>query len=254
MTARRGNPKGRNEQMTRNLKVLGLALAAVLAVAAFAASSASAAGFKCEEAPCVLTGTTENTTVEEKHELFKAAGVSIKCHGEFEATQKAKTAETLTVTPTYTACTGNPAPTVTTNHCAYVFGATTNAEEHATVEIECEGPEEPTNRIVVHVPNVCTLTFGPQVLKGGVHYTNLGEGTVTVKATVKEIVFTKTAPPPPESNFCGLITGKGTYESTAIVHCYKDEGSELTGTEKTTPTSTATKHSVGTVPCEWEKV
>jgi hypothetical protein len=230
--------------MTRNLKLGGLAFAGVLALAAFAASSATAVGFKCEAAPCVITGTTENTTVEENHEFFKASGVKVKCHGEFEATQNVETAETLTVTPTYTACTGG---IVTTNHCAYVFGSKTNAEEHATVEIECAE----NSQIEVHVPNVCTLDFKSQTVGGGVHYTNLGEGTVTIKSTVKGIVLTKTKPPE-GSNLCLLITGTGTYESVAKVHCYKDEGEEVNGTEKTTPTSTATKHSVGTVPCEWE--
>jgi hypothetical protein len=242
------NPTGRSEQMSRNLKVLGLAFAGVLVFAAFAASSASATGFKCNgQEKCVLTGTTENTTVNESHEFFTASGVTIKCHGEFEATQGAETAETLTVTPTYTACTGGQ--TVTTNHCAYEFGSTTNAEEHATVKIECATPEE---RIEVHIPNVCTLDFKAQTVGGGVHYTNLADGTVTVKATAKNIAFTKTAPPE-GSNFCGLISGTGKYESTAIVTCYKDEGSALTGTEKTTPTSTATKHAATATPCEWEK-
>jgi hypothetical protein len=247
---KRGATNRKERAMSRDLKLGGLAFAAVLAAAVFMASSASATGFKCNEAPCVLTGTTENTTVEERHAEFTASGVTIKCHDEFEGTQAEKTAETLTVTPHYTACTGSPAPTVTTNHCAYVFGATTNAEEHATVELECATPEE---RIETHIPNVCTLDFKAQKFGGGVHYTNLGNGEVTLKTTMKEAVFTKTAPPE-GSNFCGLISGKMKTEGVLLLQCYKDEGSALIGTEKTTPTSTATQHSVGTVPCEWEKV
>jgi hypothetical protein len=227
--------------MTRNLKVLGLALVALCVTSAFMASSASAAGerFRSASEKTVLTGTTEAESIEE----FKASGVTVKCKGKFESTGAAKELTTLTVSPTYTEC--NNSTTVRTNHCAYNFASeTTGATGDAPVAIECEGTP---NQIEVDIKGVCILNFGPQTVGGGVHYTNVGEG-VTVESTAKEIVFTKTADG--THTLCGTITGKGTYNSKASISCTVDSGTALTGTAKTTPAG-VTKEGAAT-KCEWK--
>jgi hypothetical protein len=232
---------GRKESMTRNLRALGVAMFALLALGAVYASSASAAGeeFHCDEAPCILTGTTETP---ESVEEFKAMGVTVKCHGQFEATQATKTAKVLTVSPHYTEC--NNSTTVRTNHCDYTFAAETNAAGHGATNVKCSGG----TKIEVDIKGVCILNFGEQTVEQGVHYTNVGTSSVTVEATAKGIVFTKTSDA--THTLCGTITGTGSYGSKTLNKCFQDLGTPLTETAATTPTGT-TKEGV-TTECFWK--
>jgi hypothetical protein len=225
--------------MIRNLKVLGLALVALCMTSAFMASSASAAGekFRSASEKTVLTGATEAGSVEE----FKATGVTIKCQGKFESTGSAKELVTLTVSPTYTGC--NNGTTVTTNHCAYNFAAETTGTD-AAVSIECETGEV----IKVDIKGVCILSFAEQGVGGGVHYVNQGGNKVKIESTASEIVFSKTADA--THTLCGTISGKGTYNSKAIVECKVDTGTELTGTSRTTPAGLTSEGA--NTNCEWK--
>src|SRR5215204_1807300 len=106
--------------MIRNLKVLGLALVAMLALGA---TSASAAEFHGEVENVTLTGaqTTTNT--------FTTHSGTIHCTvAKFAGTQKAKTTTTVTVTPTYEGCrsTGfiEANVTVDNNSCTYIISST----------------------------------------------------------------------------------------------------------------------------------
>jgi hypothetical protein len=227
--------------MTRNLRALSLAIFALLALGAVYASSASAAGeeFHCDVAPCILTGTTETP---ESVEEFKATGVIVKCHGQFEATQATKTAKILTVSPHYTEC--NNSTTVRTNHCDYQFGSETSAAGHGAVSIKCSGG----SKLEVDIKGVCILNFTEQTVGQGVHYTNVGTTSVTVQATANEIAFTKTSDA--THTLCGTISGKGTYASKTLQKCFGDLGTALTETAATTPTETTKEGE--TTACEWK--
>jgi hypothetical protein len=234
--------------MTRKFKVLGLALFAVMALSALAAQGAQAAEFRCSSTPCVITGELHpqfNTTGGEHTDRFKVesgSGVTVECDAaKYEGTQPTSPSKTVTLTPTYgstTAPSGCKASlggeaTVHTNHCAYVFSAATDAEEHGAVEVECSGTTE--NEILVTVPGAGeTLHIAAQKPSGGVHYTNTetaGHKEITSHTTVKGIATTCTG-------IGCFFTGNATasYEGTETLKAYKDVGcTEATGTAKTTP-------------------
>jgi hypothetical protein len=211
--ARRQSNTG-GKKMSRNLKVIGLALMAVGALCAFMAPGASAAEtFHCEVAPCISTGTSEASHV------FKAGETEVVCkHSEFKGTSLNELETSLTLHPTYKECTflGETA-TVDTEGCNYVFGSVTNATKHLPVSIECTLA---TERIKV-TTGACTLSFAPQTTVGGVSNVNLGSknerDTTTVSTT--EATFTKSGP------LCSLVAGtKGTYNGPTTTKCYKDLG------------------------------
>lgn len=204
--------------MMRDLKALGLALMAVLALGAFAAGSASAAGerFHSESETTILTGT------DEADHVFSASGFSVTCtDATFRGTSKGEggttTTKTLSVHPTYTGCTSSlGAAPVDTNGCNYVFGSEPNAGGHLPIQISCTS----TNTIKVTAPG-CTLSFGNQTVANGATVTNTGAGTtrdVTVTATATA-TFSK-------SGFgCFVIGGNtGTYNGPTVVSGFKDNG------------------------------
>jgi hypothetical protein len=204
--------------MTRNLKALGLALMAVLALGAIAAGSASAAGerFHSEEKTTILTGTSEASHV------FAASGFSVTCtEAHFRGTtigdSGTTTSTTLSVHPIYTGCTSSlGAAPVDTNGCNYTFDSETNASKHLPISIFCT----PSNVIKVTAPG-CTLSFGSQNIVNGASVANLGAGTtrdVTVTATATA-TFSK-------SGFgCFVIGGTtGTYTGPTTVKGFKDNG------------------------------
>jgi len=204
--------------MTRNLKALGLALMAVLALGAIAAGSASAAGerFHSEEKTTIVTGTSEASHV------FAASGFSVTCtEAHFRGTSVGEAGGTtnkfLSLHPIYTGCTSSlGAAPVDTNGCNYEFNAETNASGHLPIKIVCTG----ANTIKVTAPG-CTLSFGNQTVVNGASVTNTGAGTTrdtTVKATATA-TFSK-------SGFgCFVIGGTtGTYTGPTVVKGFKDNG------------------------------
>jgi hypothetical protein len=199
--------------MIRNLKALGLALVALVALSAVVAGSASAAGerFHSEVEPTIITGTSTNTHV------FAASGATVECTGAtFSGTSTLKTETTQTVHPTYSGCTffGEPA-SVDTTGCNYVFESETVAGK-MPAEIECTAGYA----IKVTSPG-CTLTFGPQKNTGGLVVTNEGAGTTRDTKTISETgaTFSKSGP------LCFAISGTtGTYKGTTTVKGFKDNG------------------------------
>ncbi len=116
--------------MTSNLKLLGLALAAVLALGAISASGASAATEPiahvfCDGYPCFVTG---EQPAAEKHKFVTAAG-AIECEvAKFASSEITGPTTGLTITPTQEKCvlhnnlTGTTDPaTVTNNGCDYKY-------------------------------------------------------------------------------------------------------------------------------------
>jgi hypothetical protein len=199
----------------RNLKALGLALVAVLALGAMAAASASAAGekFHAEVEPSVVTSSNEG----EGNHVFKAGEAEVVCTGAtFAGTSAAKTTTTQTVHPTYSGCTFlGGAATVDTAGCNYVLSSEVGASGTAPVSISCTG----TNKIKVTGPG-CTLSFGSQLTEGGATYANLATTpkTTTVTSNTKA-TFAKSG------LLCGAVTGTvGTYTGKVITKTYVDNG------------------------------
>ncbi len=117
--------------MIRNLKVLGLAVIAVLALGAFSASSALAVEFHSDSRTgnTWLTGETNTGAGVGTTHVFDAAGSTITCKkATFSGTQAGNTAADVTMAASYSECTVHVggfslAATVNMGGCAYTFNA-----------------------------------------------------------------------------------------------------------------------------------
>jgi hypothetical protein len=214
--------------MNRKLKALGLALVAVFAMSAVAASGAQAAQFHSASA----SGTTYLTGNQATTNLFSTTAGNVKCKkATFGGSYTGGTTATdLTITPAYAECTAfGQNATVTINGCTYTFTQPTSATT-GNVDLACPG----SNVITVDVPaGNCTLTIGPQTLKGDVDYTNQTEASgkkdVLVTATVIEIEHTVHGP----GAICGTtglhpgetvegVSTEANYTGTVTVKGYSD--------------------------------
>jgi len=194
--------------MIRNLKILGLALVAVLAMGAMFASAASATDFftTSNQKKALLTGTSHD-------HKFSIGATSFQCtttvftgtavHGASEATVLPKYTGVLNATPHETPCTSSLG-TVTwhVNDCHYrLTGNTTGSDSgtDATIWIQC-----PAGKVIQTTGAFgCTISIPSQTpTSGGVTYTNLpnhtGGAAIKVTTTSTGVTFTTTAP-------CGLV-------------------------------------------------
>ncbi len=180
--------------MIRNLRVLGLAVMAVLAVSALWASVAAA------HTPATFTSKSTNTTLtaeQENNQLFQAGGQQITCkEARFEATTSNQEVQEVTFQPKettakagevgYGACTFGVKVQVKMNGCDYLF--TANNQVHiqcpAGKEIEFEGS---------FIGIKCLVKIPAQGPRSLVTYKNIGTGTteeITVEANVQGITYT----------------------------------------------------------------
>ncbi|HEX6688626.1 MAG TPA: hypothetical protein VF085_08180, partial [Solirubrobacterales bacterium] len=131
-------------KLTSSLKVLGLLLAAVLALGALAASPASAKPFEFhfEKEPTQLTG-----AIHVGEDIFGFDAGLLECtEVSYQGSVFGKSSSVIPLSPTYTACTafGFNAP-VDTNGCFYVLKAEeAEANYEGSFAIVC-----PTNPIEV---------------------------------------------------------------------------------------------------------
>jgi hypothetical protein len=191
--------------MIRNLKALGLALVAVLAMSAVAVSAAQAEGVvTAENYPVTLTGTQENNNI------FKVGAVrSVECKkATLDSTLTGPTKTALTTTAAYGECSSSPSAlpaTVNMNSCDYTLTANTpvapaNTTGSATVSVFCgtagDGIHVTVYKGVPHTETACTYKIDPtdpEVLKGTIEYHNIGAGTtreITAELNLKEIKTT----------------------------------------------------------------
>lgn len=192
--------------MIRNLKALGLALAAIFALSAIAASAASAQqGVLTSDGPVTLdmteTGNGQNATT-----MF---GEKIECQGTIYTGHQYNVTPhmpipgpttLITVTPHYNNanCTSFPGPhkaTITMNGCDFVFhiGNTVGADLYEVfADIVCPAGQQ----IVKHVyaaPNneampICTYTIKPQAgLPGARVTTTTGVNDLDIKGSFENI-------------------------------------------------------------------
>lgn len=170
--------------MVRNLRLLGLALAAVFALTAVAASAAMAEEFHSEKETTTLLGKQTET-----HKFVTSVG-TVTCEvAEFKGTVTGtKKAENdfanpeVTIHPTYEKCklSGiNINVTVTTTGCNYRFYNV--ATKSGPVDVVCE-----TGKEITVAGTGCTVKVPGQTGLKTVEYANEGTGTGrTVKVTAK---------------------------------------------------------------------
>ena len=198
--------------MTRNLRILGVALAATLAIGACAAAVAAADEFRSEgNQAVVMTGKGTNN-------VFKTTIGSFECTtATYSGTVAATPTASVTLTPSYSGCTcfGGFACTADINGCQYkmnIAGATTG-----TMEIVCPAGQEITLTALGGLK--CTVHIKPQTLST-VTYKNVGAGTtreIELLLELKNIHYTHT-----EGTGVGKCVGsgtgkEGTYEGTVLV-------------------------------------
>jgi hypothetical protein len=187
--------------MTRNLKVLGLALVAVFAFAAISASGASAET-KIQAAWTATPDETVNITgfqVEGQYKFQLGGTGTTECDVDFDGHTPGKTTS-LAMTPTYSKCQttvfGISRPTtVTHNGCYLTLTVHTFDDAIGAGQIHLLCPEG--KKIEIHVFNDaahtevrCTYTFEPQTIGEGISYANMSE--IGLKKTVT--LFTSSAP------------------------------------------------------------
>ncbi len=175
--------------MTRNFKVLGLAITAVLAMSAVWAMSAQAAVPSIECTPeagrnvCTVTGREINT------HTFTVQRGNVRCASTFHATINRNVTSVSRVRATYTGCRAyGVAANVNMGTCTYTMTSTEDAEHKATVDVVC--PE--AGSIIIDAPSIpCRITVGPQTGLRHIAFTNEGNEPTDVKAkiTVSGIVY-----------------------------------------------------------------
>jgi len=171
--------------MIRNLKVLGLALAAVFAMSAMVASAASAANFTAPSATTTIVG--DQTTT---HKLT-VTGVGITCTDvSFHGVSGGTNVSSVTITPTYTGCTtdtlGLSAKVTGFGHygesstCDYVLYAS------GTADLVCAAGAE-----VGITAGTCSVKIPAQKGLGTITYTN-GKGDINASININNISGTHT--------------------------------------------------------------
>lgn len=217
--------------MARNIRKLGLVLAAVFALGAISAQAASAAvehTFNSELTNTVLTA--DNAGLGEHVLSVTTKGgtkLSVNCTTVLlSGNQVAKTADEITLHPTFgkknakgesgSCKLAGITVTVTTTGCNFVFDSdTSGTPETAATSIECEA-----GKTITSTAAGCTISIGAQGPLHGVSYTNEGAGaarTIKVVAAVKGIAWSA------KGALCALIglgngeTGtNGEYTGTAL--------------------------------------
>lgn len=191
------DPKGK--KMIRNLKVLGLALTAVLAVGAVMAASASAKLGHLTEANGAHVSVFGHGSDTGEGDAFHALGNEVTCTtdtftvGKVNGTKPAGVHEALTlpaasatVTAHYSGCKlGAETATVTMNGCDYVFHFTTGKTDlvcPAGKVVEIHRYSSAANHTAG--TSNCTTTVFPENGLGTVTYTNTPAGDITIDGTV----------------------------------------------------------------------
>jgi hypothetical protein len=192
--------------MTRKVKVLGLALVAVCAIGAVAASAASAHKFHSEVEPTVLTSNNESPiTIGIKNTEFKVECGKSAMNGTLELMVK----ELILVHPTYSECKwGAKEATIDTSECDYyLYGETTEhlntegfLETDAPVTIECT-----PGKTITITSGLCKVKIETQKIHGATYKNETDVGgekkeDITIKMTLDKIKY--------KSEGCGLLVPK----------------------------------------------
>jgi hypothetical protein len=226
--------------MTRNLKTLGLALVAMLAIGAIGAQVASAVvehSFRSGADETVATARTEsygNAEHKSMDVLTTTAGLTVECYGTYEGKVVGKIVDQVTVHPKYSTCTPN-GTVVHTDGCNLVFDSDTDTsnghfstEEHAQATLECEA-----GHVIEITRPGCNIAVAPQTVRGAryTYVTHSSKSALTGAITFRTLTYTATA-----GSFCGISGhAAGVYTNGKI-----DGKVEATGYEAGTATGSTT--------------
>jgi hypothetical protein len=226
--------------MKRNLKTLGLVLAAAFALSAMVASAAQANWVLTpEKANAVITGEQIEHKLAngEEGNYFEITGKKSKVRCKkalYDATTEVLETEDVTAHPTYSECsaTGGFAATVDTKGCDFTLTGETDTEKHGKTHLICETGKD----ISITIPSInCTITIHEQTpTAGGVTYTNNGkhvDATATVTGITYEVLN------PEERVLCTAAAGKNKAEANdsdlltkITLKAFEDKGNSGTGT------------------------
>lgn len=214
--------------MARNLKALGLAIVAALALSGIIASAASA-GELGSDGPVTLNGEEIGEANENRLTSF---GSFVSCAGSTYTAHKydvtphefiATPAKTVTVTPHYVNCKSTAlgfATTVDMNSCDYVFHFN-SANNNVLATVDCSGEShiEVTSNIF---GSHCTTT----ILENETGYEGLSaadneDGTITLSGTVTGIEAHREGPGCPGGT---SSTTEGALHQNILVSGENEEG------------------------------
>lgn len=181
----------------RDLKILGMVIAALLVTSAFA-GAAQAAEFHSASENTTISGTNKVTTgVKEGKTVtttiinhFKTSVFDVTCETvNFSVSQEAKTSTSIAVTPTYSNChvivLFTFAAEVKFNGCNFNFNA------NGTAKLECAKAGETVEIISAG----CSIKIPAQTVESAATYTNTShEGSkkrLLVKSTAKNIAYSQ---------------------------------------------------------------
>jgi len=205
--------------MVGNLKALGLAFVAVLAMSVVAASASQASQYTCSAyaptAPCFGTGS--NTP---GNETLTTPGGTVQCNSHYTVEEAGGSEEGLegpktsvTVTPTYTDCKafGFLNASIDMMGCDYVFHAEAQiaaGRYNNSVDVTCPVGKGPVTLTV----GTCKVDIPAQGPLTNVETENLAGGTLTVKPNVANITLNVTTdgfgcPFPSTGHFTGSFHG-----------------------------------------------
>jgi hypothetical protein len=218
--------------MSRNFKVMGLALVAAMALTAVMASAAGAATYTSNKPHTIISGS--QTT----NHVFRATGgfAGISCTtASFEGTAESEAAATQHIIPTYSGCTDTLGRTVDIDNAGltYVFnGATVTVSGKITLTITngsktvvCTDVVEGGHEIIKEGEEEITTTH--QIVNG-ISYSNLG-GTNGVEVITESNNVVNTVSGGILN--CGVTNGKktnGTYEGATVIKGVGTDGNPAT--------------------------
>lgn len=178
-------------EMMRNLKVLGLALVAMLAMSAVASSMASADTFTGESSPVALTGSQEG------NDVFTITAGNTTCKEVIYTGTSASGVTTVTAIPQYPEKTASGAQNCTSlglpalvhsNGCSYLFHIGAGTE--GTLDIKCPEGKEVTVTAGYNVTTKCTIHVPAQTGLSKLTYSNVGTATGPTREVLVEAAIT----------------------------------------------------------------
>ena len=224
--------------MTRNLRILGLALIAAFAMSAMVASVASATSFwfKSANSWTVLTGSQIGS------DQFTTNSGTVACSTtSYTGSQSGTTATTVSLVPTYSGCEiSGVSLTIHTNGCVYELHThtKTSATQHTvTTTIVCPtttSPSHKTHQIEMTVgkpTRKCTIDVPEQTIATGVTLTNAGTSPTDIKADISiatGITYSETAGTGAGACIQALDQTNGAYTGSATISG-EDTASNLIG-------------------------
>jgi hypothetical protein len=211
--------------MTRNLKIMGVALIAAFALGAVAASAASAEIF-------VFTSTAETSALKGQQtgtsKITVDAG-ALSCEvGKFTGEQWTEAAFEVTLSPSYEKCTlaGVSGTEVAVNGCHYVVTVVgiEGSKDESEAAVECEEGKSITVTAKVAGITKCTVHIGPQEGLKSVTVANSGSPSkVNATLAITGLKYSQTAGTGLGACATAEGTANGTYESTVAVGDFEGE-------------------------------